>query len=359
MMARILALMTDAFGGRGGIAQYNRDLATALANGGHAMTILPRHARDPISKLPHGVTQHKARPGRVCYASSALTLAARIGPRIVFCGHLFLAPLAALITRLTGARLIVQLHGIEAWEAPGRMRRRAVEKARLVLSVSRHTRERALSWAASAPERVAVAPNTVREIFIPGDRGLARARFGLNHQGVLLSVGRLDKRERYKGHDRVIEALAALRDREPGLLYIIAGEGDDRPRLETLAATCGARRQVRFLGAVGDEALPDLYRAADLFVLPSTGEGFGIVFLEAMACGTPALGLAVAGACDALADGAMGFMARPGDDMATAIMDALANPRPDPAELASEVARRFGHAAFARRINTLIGGAAV
>ena len=88
---------------------------------------------------------------------------------------------------------------------------------------------------------------------------------------------------------------------------------------------------MRFLGAVDQNCLVDAYRAADLFVMPSTGEGFGIAFLEAMACGTPALGLDVAGARDALADGELGTAVSDEDDLPAAIARLLATPKPDPA----------------------------
>ena len=116
----------------------------------------------------------------------------------------------------------------------------------------------------------------------------------------------MDARERYKGHDRVIQALPQLVAAGHDVIYVVVGEGDDVGRLEALAVETGVADRVRFVGAVNRETLVDVYRAADLFVMPSTGEGFGIAFLEAMACGTPAVGLAIAGANDALADGELG-----------------------------------------------------
>ena len=128
----------------------------------------------------------------------------------MFCGHLYMAPLAALIARFKGAKLIVQTHGIEAWPRPSRLRRAALEAADLVLCVSRYTRAAVLGWAAIAPERVLVLPNTVGEAFTPGDGSALRAKLGLEGKRVLLTVGRMDSRERYKGHDRVIAAIPEL-----------------------------------------------------------------------------------------------------------------------------------------------------
>ena len=147
---------------------------------------------------------------------------------LVFCGHLFMAPLAALIARLKGAKLIVQTHGIEAWPRPSRAQRSALEAADLVLCVSRHTRAAVLSWAAIAPERVLVVPDTVREAFTPGDGSTQRAALALEGKRVLLTVGRMDSRERYKGQDRVIAAISDLVAKGHDICYLVVGEGADR-----------------------------------------------------------------------------------------------------------------------------------
>ena len=125
---------------------------------------------------------------------------------------------------------------------------------------------------------------------------------------MLVTVGRIDARERYKGHDLVIQALPQLVIAGHDVLYVVLGDGDDVTRLQSLAHTLGVSDRVRFLGECDLETLVDAYRLADLFVMPSAGEGFGISFIEAMACGTPALGLRVAGAADAFADGEIGTL---------------------------------------------------
>ncbi len=102
-------------------------------------------------------------------------------------------------------------------------------------------------------------------------------------------------------------------------------------------------------------SLVDAYRAADVFVMPSTGEGFGIVFLEAMACGTPALGLDADGSRDALADGALGAVVSEAE-LPNAIAHLLVAPRPDPWELHERVHGRFGRPAFLGRVNAALEG---
>jgi phosphatidylinositol alpha-1,6-mannosyltransferase len=251
-------------------------------------------------------------------------------------------------------KLVSQLHGTEIWR-PARPRdRAALAASNLVITVSRDTLARLSDQVVEAKETGVVLGNTVQPQFTPGDRAAARARFALMpDQTALLTVSRLDSREGYKGHDRVIRLLPALSDKQSGLVYLIAGIGEDRPRLEALAREQGVAEKVRFLGKVPVNDLPDLYRAADLFVLPSTGEGFGIVYLEAMACGTPALGLRAGGAPDALGDGELGWCVEP-DQLCEAIAAALDAPQPDPHALYAAVQARFGQAVFRRRVTDLI-----
>jgi phosphatidylinositol alpha-1,6-mannosyltransferase len=143
----------------------------------------------------------------------------------------------------------------------------------------------------------------------------------------------------------VIAAIPDLVAKGHDICYAIVGEGDDRSRLETLARDAEVSEKVRFLGAQELPSLIETYRSADLFVMPSTGEGFGVCFLEAMASGTPALGLDVAGARDALADGELGTIVAESELSAT-ITRLLNLPKPDPIRLAAAVRVRFGRAKF-------------
>jgi phosphatidylinositol alpha-1,6-mannosyltransferase len=346
--------VTDAYGGRGGIAQYNRDFLSALAENGTASSIvvLPRRAPDQIAPaLP--LKQLSPRAGRFTYALAALFAALVRRVDVVFCGHLHLAPLAAVVARSTGARLVVQLHGIEAWERPTLPQRAAVEVADLVLCVSRYTRGRVLSWASMPPERVLVLSDTVGDIFVPGDGSPMRKELGVAEKQVLLTVGRMDVAERYKGHDRVITALPVLIAKGHDPVYLIVGEGDDQPRLEHLARDADIAECVRFMGAPPQDRLAALYRAADLFLMPSAGEGFGIAYLEALASGTPALGLDAGGAVDPLGDGELGTLAT-ADTLTDAIDRLLVADRAPAETLSSAVRARFGRAAFAAQLRVTL-----
>jgi phosphatidylinositol alpha-1,6-mannosyltransferase len=351
MSARILALVSDCYGARGGIARYNQDLFEALADGRNEILILPRSGESSALDLPKGIRQAPARFGRLRYALGSLLAAARSGPfDVVFCGHVFMAPIARRLARLLGARLWLQGHGIDVWMARRPSVRRAIEAADMVTTVSRVTRESLLGWADLAPHRARVLPDTVRDIFKPGPPSAElRARLGLGRGPVLLTVARLRLSERYKGHEKVFAVLPALRQSFPTLVHVVVGDGDDRDRLQAVAGElCG--EAVRFLGYVPDEDLPELYRLADLFVMPSTQEGFGIVYLEAAACGLRVVGGVGGGAADALAGGKTGILVDPSDRQAMieAIARLLATGRADP--LTVEPYRRQHFAVAARRL---------
>ncbi len=105
--------------------------------------------------------------------------------------------------------------------------------------------------------------------------------------------------------------LPSLAERIPGIAYLIVGDGDDRARLEAKAACLGVADRVVLAGFIPETAKADHYRLADAYVMPGWGEGFGIVYLEAMACGLPVLGSKLDGSREALREGDLGFWSIP------------------------------------------------
>ncbi len=241
MTASMLALATDAFGGRGGIAQYNRDFLSALADAGCRVVAIPRHAPDTVT-TPEGVR-----------AAGRQVRADRLFPGGLRRGLRRPAPNRILRPSLYGAAWLAGRKGrrrptghadacVEAWRRPSALVRWACERASLILNVSRFTRARVLDWAAIPPERAVVLPNTVAECFTPGDGAALRREWSLEGKKVLLTVGRMDSRERYKGHDRVIAALPELIAAGHDVVYVVAGEGDDHARLASVAEEAGVGR---------------------------------------------------------------------------------------------------------------------
>jgi phosphatidylinositol alpha-1,6-mannosyltransferase len=250
----------------------------------------------------------------------------------------------ALPLGLVGPRLErpygVVLHGAEV-TVPARLPlvrprlRRVLRGAKRVIAAGRYPAAEVRRLGGDGLPIAIVPPGVDVERFVPLDadeRGAARARFGFS-VGVplLVSVSRLVPR---KGFDVLIEAAARLATAHPGLEVAVAGTGRDRGRLQRLATRHDA--PVRFLGRVADADLPALYACADVFVMACRNrwagleqEGFGIVFLEAAACGVPQVAGESGGASEAVVDGETGYVvrqpARP-DELAAAIARLLDDP---------------------------------
>jgi phosphatidyl-myo-inositol dimannoside synthase len=348
----MLALVSDCYGMGGGIARYNQDLFEGLAEGGAQILVLPRHGTTDGVALPAGIRQEPAVFNRLRFSLKSVWLAWRRGPfDVVFCGHVYMAPIAWAVARLIGAPYWLQTHGADIWKTRPDLLRRTIEAADLVTTVSRGTRQSLLGWVDLPPDRVRVLPDTVQDKFKPGPVPEAlRERLALGPGPILLTVGRLSAGERYKGHEQVFGALPALRQKFPTLVHVVAGSGDDRAYLEQRARALAGESVVRFLGFVPEEELLSLYHLADLYVMPSTQEGFGIVYLEAAACGLRVVGGVGGGSADAVPDERVGVLVDPSDKAAlvAAIAGQLGRGKADPA--AVEPYRRTHFAAAARRL---------
>jgi phosphatidylinositol alpha-1,6-mannosyltransferase len=252
------------------------------------------------------------------------------------------APAAHVLRRLGKLRRVaIAAHGrellLEPWAGVGaaqrgydRVRRRELTSADCVLAGSRYTAELARTLGA-LPERVRVTRyGTDPARFRPEDATSLRARLELGTRPVLLTIARLVPR---KGIDSVLRALAEVRRVVPDVVYVIAGDGPDRARLDELVRSSGLEGSVRFAGVVPDGELALWYSLGDVFVMPSRSdppdvEGFGIVFLEAQACERPVVAARAGGVPDAVADGISGVLVEPGDEpgLARALVDLLSDP---------------------------------
>lgn len=331
----VAALVTEAFGGEGGIALYNRDLLTALCElpQCRGVTAIPRLLRAAPGPLPQGIDfRARAAEGTLAYLRQWLRLLRDPpGYDLVICGHINLLPLAELVRRRFGVPLVLFIYGIDAWRPTGRrLADRLAKRVDAVVSISALTLERFQRWAGRTAASF-LLPNAIHaERYGPGEKPLyLLERYGLQGCRVLLTLGRLSAAERYKGIDEVLELLPRLTEEVPDLHYLVVGEGDDRPRLEAKATALGVGDRVIFAGAIPEGEKADHYRLADAFVMAGRGEGFGFVFLEAMACGIPVVASSRDGSREAVRDGQLGLLADPDDPahLYAAIGQALRQPR--------------------------------
>ena len=262
--------------------------------------------------------------------------------------HLHLAPLAAVLAA-RGARMVVFVHGIEAWHRLRTRDRLALTAADRIIANSLRTAELFHS-ANPAFGEVVVCPLGVRRapaFTIPSAE-----------TGFALMVGRMAAAERYKGHDALIDAWPLVLDVVPHARLIVAGDGDDRARLANRVVEKNLTHAITFVGLVSDAELQGLFQACAAFVMPSSGEGFGLVYLEAMRAGKPCIALRAAG--EIIDGGVTGLLLDDTDPqtLAAAVTRLLTD---DP------LRRRLGDAAaakvcdcyeerhFARRFNAAVG----
>lgn len=268
------------------------------------------------------------------------------------CGQILSAGPAGLVCKkLFGLPYSVYVYGSETIRFGNSrlmsgLMRKVIAEAEYLVPNSECTRREYAQWGVRQEKMTKVVPGVDSEFFRPGERPrYLIERYSLHDKRVILTVGRLDER---KGHDMVIRATARLVRRIPGIVYLIVGKGREEHRLKSLTESLNLGGHVIFTGFVPDEYLPDYYNLCDLFVLPNREteahgqlrgdyEGFGVVFLEASACGKPAIAGDSGGSNEAVVDGVTGIIADPRseDAIAHAIESVLTN---------SELAERMGMA---------------
>jgi phosphatidylinositol alpha-1,6-mannosyltransferase len=321
--------------GHGGIQRFNRRVAAALAGSGSATR---------TAMLADG-------RGRLL--RTLLAFAPRSD--ILLLGHINLLPLAAMFRILQPrGRVILFAHGIEIWGDPvyRRLRRfepfllrRLVNRVAIVSAYS----QRRMSGAFGLPEdRFALFLNAV---------DLSSAPPPKQRESMILAVARLGAGEREKHIDKLVRALPLL----PHARLTVIGDGPMRGDLRALADELGVGNRVQLPGGVSDEALVEAYAQAAVFALPSSKEGFGIVFLEAWAHGLPVVGSRIGAAAEVIADGFDGFTVDPDDVPALAAVLRTLLDDPALAERMgmagrAKVARSYSGDVFTANLRRLIAG---
>jgi phosphatidylinositol alpha-1,6-mannosyltransferase len=335
----------------GGVANYVHELAVQFSRRArvHVVSRKLPGMEEFDRELPYAITRIRT-PYSAVLAAPLFTrilrqVIRREPPDAILC-PMWLPDGAASRWALGGARIpyFVSAHGTEVFKdfatirnsvrtvlARG-LKRRVFQQADKVFPVSAYTGGAVLEETGAARHRVVVVHNGVnptifkRTAVSPADE----ARYRPRGERLLLTVTRLYP---YKGVDRMLEALPAIAQAVPNVRYLVVGEGPDLPRLQGLADRLGLRDRVSFLGRKPVEEIVSLYNLADLFVLltreePPDVEGFGLVFLEAAACGVPSVGGRSGGIPEAIEEGRTGWLVDPRDPpaIAASIIDLLGSP---------------------------------
>jgi len=318
-------------------------------------------ADDPLRRLGvrfHSMLEYPPGLRTLALVVTGLVMGLWQRPRCAVATHLHFLPALRMLHWLRGIKVMAVLHGIEAWNQRDSLRVWAMRAADHLMAVSHHTRQVVIDSYGIDPAKISVVPNTFdTERFTPGPKPEhLLQRYGLKpDQPVLLTVSRLALSERYKGHRQVLIALEEVRRQFPEVRYLIVGTGDDLPSLQSAANARGLQDAVILAGHVPGEELADHYRLCDAFVMPSSKEGFGIVFLEAMACGKPVVAGHLDGSVDALDGGRLGVLVDPNDagQIAKAVCQVLSR-QPEqalwhqPEALRNAVVEQFGYPRVSR-----------
>jgi phosphatidylinositol alpha-1,6-mannosyltransferase len=244
-------------------------------------------------------------------------LAAARRSRLLYAAHTNLAPLGLLVKWISpNQSLCVATHGAEVWQPLSMVRKWALRNADRVTAPSRFTADKVIAVQNVPAEKMAVVPWAVDPRFL--EKKPSGVTSAIPVGKILLTVSRLAAPERQKGIDTVIRALPKLLEVFSDCYYVIVGDGDDRSRLMRLAESTGVKNRIVFAGFKSDEELVPYYEACDVFVMPSCQEGFGVVFLEAMAFGKPVIGGNHGGTPEVVIDGVTGFLVNYDDEEALA-----------------------------------------
>lgn len=237
----------------------------------------------------------------------------------VILSHINLLLVGWLIRKISpSTKLVLFAHGIEIWDPLGPLRMKWLNSCDTIISVSRFTSGKIQEVHGIPPARCRVLNNCL-DPFLPLPSGhrtntQLRDKYGYTeaHQ-VLFTLSRLSSKERYKGYDKVLEAMVSIKDKFPGLRYLLAGSYDEEEEryLRQLIEELGLKQYVTITGYLPEEELAPHFELADIYVMPSRKEGFGIVFIEAMYYGLPVIAGNIDGSVDALLDGKLGLLVNP------------------------------------------------
>jgi len=321
-----VVLLVGSLTQTGGMERFNRLFSRALSEycsqNDCRLTVLALADHAIPEELADAVVDvHCFAGSRARFAGAALRAALRSD--LLVMGLSNFLPLALPLIEAGRLRrrpkIVLVIHGIEAWVRWGWLSRLAARSLDCLLSVSQHTAARCTEVNNLRHVPVRICPNPLDPAFQP----YLYSPPSLEEAGdpVLLTVARLGAPDSYKGVDTVIQALPAIRRSFSGARYVVVAAGELVPGLCALAESLGVTSAVEFRGKVSHEDLVGAYRECSVFVMPSAGEGFGIVYLEAMAFGRPVVAASAGGAPEVVSDGATGLLVPYGD--AEALADAL------------------------------------
>lgn len=281
----------------------------------------------------------------------------------VILSHINLLVIGFLVKLLSPkTKVLLIAHGIEVWEPLSKWKTKALKKLDLVLPVSHFTKEKMKTLYGVDDQKFKVLNNCLDPFLTKKAEQSATDRLaeklGLSPKDlVLFTLTRIKASEQYKGYDKVIQILPEIIRKYNNVKYVIAGKYDleEKARMDILTESLGLEDKVIFAGFVAEEDVEAFFNLTDVYVMPSTGEGFGIVFIEALFYGKPVIAGNQDGSVDALANGTFGRLVNPTDlaELTDAVVDLIQNrnryaPNPEMVE------NHFGYSSYKNKFSSII-----
>ena len=364
-MRKILYILPDLLS-LGGISRYNQNLLDVLLGEGYSVKVVSRNDRQDRYKNLFIYTAGKVNNlflRKVFFSLKTFWQAVFFCPDLIICGHINFSPLCYMIQKLLQIKYVILTHGIEVWNISGKLKLKALKQSHMITSVSDFTKHKIIEQVPEARDKVQLLFNTVDgSLFCPKQKpAYLMRRYDLGEDDkVILTVARLNKAEQYKGYDKVLDVLPEILKLIPSAKYMIVGTGNDLENVRRLVERLDLEKSVILTGYVSDSELTDHYNLSDIFVMPSEGEGFGIVFLEAIACGKPVIAGNKDASKEPLLNGELGILVDPNNtkELGIAIIGVLRKEVPkrllDSAYLRKKVLAKYGRDKFKDKTKTLI-----
>ncbi len=358
MVNKTAFIYLTAFSRTGGIEQFNKNILAAVnCNGVDAFSIYDDAPNEKYfnKKNFQGFNGNKL--------ACLWTIFKRANQyQTILIGHINLAPFIFLVKLFHPAvKLVLFAHGIEVWKPLTGIKRWLLKKTHSIFAVSHFTKSSLLANNPSIDaHKINILPNALDPFFAyPNNFNKPHyllERYGLKSTDkILLTIARLSSEEQYKGYDQVIKILHELKESDATINYLLVGKADavELNRIKHLVEAKGLGKRVILAGFVSEAELVDHYLLADIFILPSTGEGFGIVLIEALACGLQVIAGNKDGSVDALLNGSLGTLVDPNnsDEIKKAIEFALQDSSVDPFIVQQKAQVHFGFPLFKNRIS--------
>lgn len=313
---RILVLLPGLLDSLGGIQTYHRCLIKALDE----ISIVPGFEIYVyvLNDKPKGNYNSFVKSNRVKISGFGrnkslffiASVISALSSNSVILGHINFIYVALCMFGL-GKQLTkyLMVYGVDVWKRLSFLQRIAVARVDTIIAISNFTKNEMIKHNDLKQDKFFILPCTL-DPFYEEEDGVVPS-VNLPNGKIILTVSRLSSEDKYKNIDKVIEAMPLILNELPDAYYVIVGDGSDRKRLEDLAHKLNLGDRVIFAGRVSEVALKEYYKRADVFVLVSLLEGFGIVFLEAMYYGVPCVGVRFGGIPEVIDDKKSGCIVSP------------------------------------------------